>query len=312
LAERNIVFRGKTDIVRATFAAWSRAFGIGLGESASPTRSIQRTSVFIRTLTEDAVELTRLGCRMMAAAIAIVALGAGCAEMITYSNQANEQGEKHLMAGQYQEAAGAFTNATAQNPRHYKAFYNLGQTNEKMGREQQALQAYRTGLEVMDTSELGKKDMVYREKLVVALATCVAHGASKDAEVAALQQRAKRTAQPVDWYVLARTYAEMGDADNAIDAYDRAVLASDSRDVQIAKAYGLYLTQLNQNKRAEVVLTKAYQLNPLDEEVNAALRKIGIVPGPSLLTEEQMSRPFIPKGPIPELELQVKDSNTGK
>lgn len=274
------MFKGKTDIVRPNFN------------------------------TEDAVDLISVGRRMMAAAVVIVAVGAGCAEMITYSNQANETGEKHLANGQYQDAAGAFTNATTQNPRHYKAFYNLGQTYEKMGREQQALRAYRTGLEVMPTSDLGKKDTEYREKFVSALASCVANGASKDAEVTALQQKAQRSGQAIDWYVLARTYAEMGDADNAIDAYDRAVLASNTSDVQIAKSYGLYLTQINQAKRAEVVLVKAYQLNQFDEEVNGALRKLGVVPGPSLLAPDRLSRPFIPKGPIPELELQVKDSDS--
>ena len=260
--------------------------------------------------TEDAVDVVRLGRRMMAAAVVIVASGTGCAEMITYSNQSNEQGEKLLAQGQYQDAAGAFNNATQQNPRHYKAFYNLAQTYEKMGREQQALQSYRTGLEVMSTSDLGKADTVYREKFVSGLASCVANSASKDAEVTALVQKAERSGLAIDWYVVARTYAEMGDADNAIDAYDRAVLASNSSDVQIAKSYGLYLTRINQTRRAEVVLVKAYQLNQFDEEVNDALRKIGVVPGPSLLEPDRLSRPFIPKGPIPELELQVKESNS--
>lgn len=255
------------------------------------------------------MDLTRFGRRMVAASIAVLALGAGCAELLTYSNQSNEQGEKLLVNGQYQEAAGAFTNATEQNPRHYRAFYNLGQSYEKMGREQQALQAYRTALEVMPTTELGKKDIPFREKIIASLATCVATSASKDAEVTALQQKADRSGLAVDWYVLGRTYAELGDADNAIDAYDRALLASGSTDAAMAKQYGLYLVQLSQNKHAEVVLVKAYQLNQTDEAVNGALRKIGVVPGPSLLQPDRLSKPFIPKGPLPELEIQLKDSS---
>lgn len=251
----------------------------------------------------------QLGRRILATAVVIV-LGAGCAEIVTYSNQSNEQGEKLYAAGQYKEAAGAFTNATQQNPRHYKAFYNLGQSYEQLGRERQALQSYRTGLEVMSTSDLGRKDAEFRDKLVAAEAQCIAKSATRDAEVTTLQQHAEQSGRALDWYVLATTYAEVGDADNAIDAYDRALLASNSTDAQIAKAYGLYLAQLNQNKRAEVVLVKAYQLKQTDEQVNAALRKVGIVPGPSLLEPDHLSRPFIPKGPLPELELQIKDSKS--
>lgn len=246
---------------------------------------------------------------MLACSIAAVLFGAGCAEVITYSNQSNERGEKLLAAGQYEDAAGAFANATEQNPRHYKAFYNLGQTYEKMGREQQALQAYRTALDVMPTTDLGKKDFATRDQIVGSLASCVANSASKDTEIAAIRAKAERSTQAVDWYILARTYAELGDADNAIDAYDRALLSSGSTDAGVAKNYGLYLVQVNQTKRAEVVLRRAYQVNQQDAEVNAALRKVGVVPGPSLLEPDQLSRPFIPKGPLPELEIQLKDSS---
>lgn len=251
---------------------------------------------------------SRLACRMLAASIAVVSFGAGCAEILTYSNQANEKGEKLMLSGQYEDAAGAFANATQQNPQNYKAFYNLGKAYENMHRDQQALQAYRTGLDVMRTSEDGKRDLAFRDKLVTALASCVAASEFRDAEIGALRAKADRDGAPVDWYVLARTYAELGDADNAFDAYDRALIASQSTDAPIAKQYGLYLLQVNQAKRAEVVLRKAYQLNPEDVEVIAALRKVGIVPGPSLLEPDQLSRPFIPKGPLPELEIQLKDS----
>lgn len=247
--------------------------------------------------------------RMLAVSVAIVSLGTGCAELITYSNQSNEQGEKLAAQGQYEDAAGAFANATEQNPRNYKAFYNLGQSYEKLGRDQQALQSYRTALEVMPTSDTGRSDFAFRDKAVDALAKCVAKSDARDAEITLLQDKAARSGTPVDWFVVARTFAELGDADNAFDAYDRALLASGKGDASIAKSYGLYLVQVNQRKHAEVVLVKAYQLNPEDAEVASALRQIGIVPGPSLLEPDQLTRPFIPKGPLPELEIQLKDSN---
>jgi hypothetical protein len=36
-----------------------------------------------------------------------------------------------------------------------------------------------------------------------------------------------------------------------------------------------------------------------------ALRRVGVVPGPSLKNENDMAKPVIPVGPIPEMELQL-------
>jgi len=38
-------------------------------------------------------------------------------------------------------------------------------------------------------------------------------------------------------------------------------------------------------------------------ELERALRRIGIVPGPGLLNEDQLARPVIPKGPIPTVRV---------
>jgi tetratricopeptide (TPR) repeat protein len=246
--------------------------------------------------------------RSLIAGFAFAFLSAGCAELITYSKKSESEGDKLMAAGRVEEAAGAYRNATQQNPAAYASFLKLGQAYEQLGREQQALQSYRAAVDVAPATKL-KEDLEFREKAVNGLAGCIARSASRDAEMNASSEKAGKSGKAVDWYVIARTYVAAGDADNAIDAYDRAMLASSSQDQPIAKSFGLYLAQIGQNKRAEATLTKAYQLKPDDAEVVAALRKIGVVPGPSLLEAEQMHQPMIPKGPIPELELNVKDKN---
>lgn len=243
-----------------------------------------------------------------------LALAVGCAEVITYSNRAVEQGDKLKAEGQTEAAAGAYRSATQQNPRNYTAFFRLGECYQELGREQQALQSFRTALDVMPAVDPRSKApdevarVATRDKLVDGLANCVAKSSSRDAELAALVAKADASNKPLDHYVVARTSDELGDADAAIDAYDRAVAATgDSPDRAILKRYGLYLARIGQNAKAEATLRKAYALTPEDAEINAALRNLGVVPGPSLLAPGQLHKPVMPKGPLPELEVNIRD-----
>lgn len=242
-----------------------------------------------------------------------LAVAAGCAEVITYSNKSVAEGEKLQAQGRIEEAAGAYRNATQQNPRNYRAFFHLGECYQQLGREQQAIQSFRTALDVAPPVNLAGRepetiaDVDFRDTMVAAYARCVGTSAAKDAELAALADRAAASKKPIDLYVLARANAEAGDADAAIDAYDRAVAASNSQDRTILKSYGLYLARIGQKPRAEAVLGKAYALRPEDAEVNNALRQLGVVPGPSLMAPDQLHKPVMPKGPLPELEINIRD-----
>lgn len=261
------------------------------------------------------MSIRRVTRRVLVGLLLVGALGAGCAEVITYSNKSNAEGRRLMDQGRYEEAAGAFRDATQQNPRHYQSFFYLGQCYDKMGREQQALQSYRAAVDVMPEVERkpltpeAKELVAFRERAVNGLGECIARSESRDAELAAAEERATRSRRAVDWYALARAYVAMGDADNAIIAYNKALSASESQDQPIAKSFGLYLLQVNQPRPGEIALRKAFQINPNDAEVNAALRKLGVVPGPSLLEQDQLNKPVIPKGPIPEVEINVKDAN---
>lgn len=238
---------------------------------------------------------------------------AGCAEVITYSNKSVAEGEKLQADGKISEAAGAYRNATQQNPRNFTAFFHLGECYQQMGREQQAIQSFRTALDVAPAVNLVGTEpeaiaaVNFRDRMVDGYATCVAKSQSRDAEMSALADRANASNKPLDLYVLARANAESGDADAAIEAYDRAVAASKSGDRAILKRYGLYLAQIGQKQRAESILGKAYALAPTDPEINAALRQLGVVPGPSLMTPDQLHHPVMPKGPLPELEINVRN-----
>jgi tetratricopeptide (TPR) repeat protein len=256
--------------------------------------------------TEDAVKMrqwTFVGVALLAGGM----LAGGCGEIITYSYKSRAQGVALYEEQRYDDAAGAFRNATQQNPRDYISFYYLGKSYEASGRQQQALQSYRTSVEVMPVTFEGKQDKEFRLTVIEALANCIANAPGREQEIAVVAETASRTQKGNDFFVLARTYVASGDADAAIDAYSRATLAAPN-DVQITRSAALYLERIGQTAAAEPVLRRAYQQNPLDVDVAEALRRIGVVPGPSLLEERKLVSPIIPKGPIPEMELRVKDN----
>jgi tetratricopeptide (TPR) repeat protein len=242
--------------------------------------------------------------------ITLLVGAAGCADMMTYSQDAQRQGEKLYAEADYANAAGAFNNSIRQNPRNYQAKYYLGNCYVQMGQYQQAIAAYRAARETIGVTFEGKYDTEYREKVLNGLAGAIAKSDQRNVETDAVQRDAEMHQKPEDWHLLARVYEIRGDADSAIDAYNRASLL-DPNNFAIQKDFGLYLVKVGQNQRAAAPLRRAYALDNKDEQVAGALRQIGVIPGPSLKDENTLARPAMPRGPIPEVTipgLQPKDS----
>lgn len=231
--------------------------------------------------------------------VVLLAFGIGCADNFTHARESQRKGVTLYQQGSYADAAGAFRNAVRQNPREYQSYYYLGACYEAMGQYQQAIQAYKQGRAAQAESMYGKNDTVFQMKLVNGLASSIAKSDQRDVETDAVVQRANIKSDPADWFLLAKIYSYRGDADSAIDAYNRACLL-DSMNFAYAKDYGLYLEKIDQPRLAESPLRRAYSLKPTDEQVVLALRRIGVIPGPSLRDESALAKPPIPKGPLPE------------
>ena len=58
-----------------------------------------------------------------------------------------------------------------------------------------------------------------------------------------------------------------------------------------------------QKQRAEAALRRAYAIKQDDEQVNLALRRVGVIPGPALKREQDLVHPPLPHGPLPELNI---------
>ena len=240
-----------------------------------------------------------------AAIVALLGVAlAGCGTEVISSNQGlRQQGIAQFQQGAYPDAASSLQNAVRSEPGDYTSRYYLGQSYEKMGKTQQAIEEYRTCLDVMSKSLEGRTDAEVRRKVVDALAGVIAKEPEHNGDVAALEKQ-PRSAENA--FLLAKIYRQSGDADMALLRFDQAQQL-DPADPQIAKEYGLYLEQLGQNRRAETQLRRAYALNSRDEEVAAALRRLGTVPGPSLNSAEALSRPPVPLGPLPEIDLSTSN-----
>jgi Flp pilus assembly protein TadD len=228
----------------------------------------------------------------------------GCGEMTVNTLQSRNAGIKQYSEGEYAEASSTFRLALRGNPADYPSHYYLGASLAKMGSYEQAIEQYKTTLDLMNVDLVGQGDHPFRMQAINSLAEAIV--ASKDADIKSITLKNSPPAE--NQFLIAKVTRGEGDADAALEAYTEASLLA-PKDFDIAKDYGLYLVQLNQNDRARKELHRAYMLNSKDAEVAMALRQVGVVPGPSLKDENDVVRPIIPLGPIPEVQVSIPASD---
>ena len=236
---------------------------------------------------------------LRAAGLTVALAAAGCGDMISMNRQYREQGLEQYNKGQYVQSASTLQYAIRQEPGDYTSHYYLGKSYEHMNQPQQAIEQYRTCLRVMSNSLEGSSDHDFRLKALDALAHAIATEPYKLADLNLLERQPKTVE---NHFLLAKVYRYSQDPDEAIEHYNQATIA-DPKDFDVAKEFGLYLEELGQNKRADAELRRAYAMNTRDEQVAAGLRRLGVVPGPSLKDENDLEKPQIPVGPLPEVEV---------
>lgn len=229
----------------------------------------------------------------------VLSLG-GCQEVFTYSKDAQKEGVKLYVAGDYTNAAGAFRESVRQQPGNYMGWYYLGMSDLQTNNYQDAIVAFRTARGLIGKTLEGKHDAVTHDAILTGLATAIAKCDQKDIETDAVAKEASDYSSGEAYFLLGQVYAFRGDPDSAINAFNQASLI-DPNNFSLFKTYGLYAEHMGVKQKAEPALRRAYQINPNDAEVNGALRRIGVVPGPSLIGEDQLTQPVLPKGPLPNV-----------
>jgi Tfp pilus assembly protein PilF len=244
-----------------------------------------------------------------ASALLVLSLAlTGCGtDIISYNREFRTQAIAQYNKQDYVGAAQTFKAALRNEPGDYTSRYYLGQCYSFMGHPQQAIEEYHTTLSVMTNSLEGRTDVEMRRKVLASLASAIAKESDRTGDLARIERQQPRTAENA--VLLARIYRESGDADLALTRYSEAQQI-DPKDPLIAKEYGLYLEQLGQTKKADAELRHAYAMNTHDEEVAAALRRMGVVPGPSLKDEDGLEKPLVPLGPLPPLDLTTSNKST--
>ena len=270
--------------------------------------SALRKWIFFSCYMEVAVKLASFLKRSSLARIGVfVLLGAalvGCGtDVISYNREFRQTGFAQYDKHDYLNAAQTFKAALREEPGDYMSRYFLATCYEFMNRPQEAIEEYRTTLITMSNSMEGKGDLVTRRKVCASLASAIAKESDKSADLALIERQQPRTQENV--LMLARIYRQSGDPDMALTRYDEAQKLIPN-DAIVAKEYGLYLEQLGQTRKADAQLRYAFGLNTSDEEIAAALRRMGVVPGPSLKNEEALEKPVVPLGPLPEVEFTSK------
>ena len=237
----------------------------------------------------------------------LVSVGSGCGNSsggnqnsgmlaVTNTKAVRDTGIRQYNAGEYADAAGTFKNATRQDPRDYQSYAYLGDSYQQMGQQQQAIQAYKASLDTAKRTHQGREDHAFRARTLEGLAGAIVK--SGEVEIDAAQSAATNSANGDGYFLMAKIHRNRGDGDSALDAYNRAALLG-PKDFFVHKDYGLFLEQIGQKQQAEKTLRKAYSLNSKDADVVAALRRIGVVPGPRLYEQNALAKPAVPKGPIP-------------
>ncbi len=232
-----------------------------------------------------------LVCRTSALALGLsvaVATGGCGPETFTYAKDARAEGMTLYGQSDYVAAAAAFANATRQDPRDYQSYYYLGASYQATNSYTQAIAAYRNCLATAPMTLAGKQDVALHYRAVDNLAQCIAKGGTSSDEETALEAKTKSNPNVDDLWMLAKIYRYNSQADEAVETYTKAVMLDATR-FDVAKEAGLYELGLNQNDRAALTLKKAYADNPNDDEVNGALRRLGVVAGPSLRDEGTLS-----------------------
>ena len=248
--------------------------------------------------------LTRRSCAAIAS-VAIATAIFGCSTILTNTRVDREKGIKLYNDGQYADAAGAFRETIKHNPADLQSHLYLAQSLDHMGAYEQAVEQYRTTLQIMENSLEGRDNRPLRLKVLNELADAICKTQDHDTQQSILLHDAKSAE---DQFLLAKVDRRLGDADSAIEAYHESLLLN-GKDPEVHKELGIYLSQLGQTDAARAELKRAYALNPNDEETSAALRRVGVVPGPSLKDESDMARPIIPVGPLPELQIPNQQNN---
>jgi len=233
-------------------------------------------------------------CIVLAGGASLLLSLSGCgSDLLTYAQDSKRAGIGQYNDGRYAEAAGSFRNAVRQDPMDPESEYWLGLCYEQTRSYHEAINAYKTGLHLMPDKDSVRFNPDLYGKLFDRLAHVIAQYDQANTETDLLVKTASDQKSAEQYWLLGRIFRYRGDADSAMDDYHRSIHLNPEI-FAVQKELGLYLEQLGQIQEASVVLRDAYRLNAYDSAVDAALRRLGMEPGPGLLVQNRSPKTLPP------------------
>src|SRR2546421_2338860 len=168
----------------------------------------------------DSVRAIAVAASLLAAPLLL----GGCSGFLTKFEEPQAQGLRLYQEKNYTEAAGAFRNAIRKDPRDYKSHYYMAVALDADGRYQEAIEAYRTALDVQNVTYEGQDDKAFRQKILEGLGMTVAKSDPHDTQLNQFEHQAKASQRSEDFFVLAKIYRYRRDPDLALENYQHGAL----------------------------------------------------------------------------------------
>lgn len=250
-----------------------------------------------------------------AVALLVGFLMAGCTTdqpLVSNPRKARLEGIELYNRADYENAAGAFRNAVRQEPRDYRSHYYQGLTYERLGNVQQAIQSYKSALDVMKETPAGRDAIDFRQIVMNTLGSALAKYDTNHLEQDLLSRQATNMEfdgrqRAESYFQLAKVERYRRDADSALQAYYKAS-ELDRNDFWLQKEAGLYMLQMGQNNRAVKSIQRANELRARDSEIIAAMQQLRLPLNLYVLQGQENATSIFPAQPLPDVELKVGDT----
>lgn len=193
--------------------------------------------------------------------------------------------------GNFEKAEADYGEYLARRPFNNEVRYKLGVSQIRTGNAKAAAANLREALDVEPLND----------KIADAQADALLATGDKEALTAYVNRLASERGRVADYLRVARATQAIGHLDEAQTALVTAAKIDGGKSVDVQLAIAKFYTQIGDKARAARRLRMAYFLSPENAEVNAMIRAIGEIPGPTFaLVPEEMQEdvPNIPSGPV--------------
>lgn len=206
--------------------------------------------------------------RTIAALVTVLLVG--CAQRPVQTVLASA--DFHYRHGNFEKAAGEYTEVTDRQPGGWRAHYQLGRCLLELEKPTPA----RRQLEVSHTLQPRNTEVIE------ALAEAMLAQGDESGLYTFLKEQAETSQTPNAYVRLARYSMLLNDPDSALSAVETAIVLDDGRTTEPYIEAAAIAERIGDLELAVRRLRQAYGIDPTNRRVQERLRDLGEVPGPTI------------------------------